>query len=116
MSPRFPWASTCLLLIFANVASAVPRQRLLMDFSWRFHLGDPPDAAQQFDFPEIADLAKMRMPDLARIPKLIAARIDPVAAHLGDSISFVQLAFPDSVWRRLDLPHDWAVELPFKPD
>ncbi|HJS43548.1 MAG TPA: glycoside hydrolase family 2 TIM barrel-domain containing protein, partial [Gemmatimonadales bacterium] len=33
--------------------------------------------------------------------------------HLGDVAGAQQLAFADSGWRRLDLPHDWSIEGPF---
>ena len=59
-----------------------PRQRLLMDFGWKFHLGDDWGAAERLD-------------------------------KAGQSAGPAQPAFDDSAWRTLNLPHDWAVELPF---
>jgi beta-galactosidase len=90
-----------------------PRERLLFDFGWKFHLGDAPDARDKFNYPEVADLSKTRLEQIgqegeANVP-------DPVATNLGGDVSFVQSDFDDSGWRALDLPHDWAVELPFDP-
>ena len=34
----------------------------------------------------------------------------------GDFLSPSNLAFDDSDWKPVDLPHDWAIELPFKND
>jgi len=42
------------------LAAGSPRERVLMDSGWQFHLGDPPDVGNQFDYPEIKDLAKTR--------------------------------------------------------
>jgi beta-galactosidase len=31
----------------------------------------------------------------------------------GEGVAYVQPGFDDSAWRRIDLPHDWAIEGPF---
>ena len=36
--------------------------------------------------------------------------------HLGDVLDAEKPGFPDQVWRRLDLPHDWSIEGSFRPD
>jgi beta-galactosidase len=36
--------------------------------------------------------------------------------HLGDADGGDDAACDDSGWRRLDLPHDWSIELPFHAD
>ena len=35
--------------------------------------------------------------------------------HLGDVPGAQTLDYKDGGWRKLDLPHDWSVELPFNP-
>jgi len=78
----------------APPASAVPgagRERLLLDFGWRFHFGHAADAARDFHFS--GNFSK-------------TGNFGPVAT----------LAFDDSDWKPVDLPHDWAVELPFQND
>ena len=35
------------------------------------------------------------------------------AGNLGEGVPYVQPGFDDSSWRRVDLPHDWAIEGPF---
>jgi len=101
------------LLSLATLAAEFPRERLLMDFNWRFHLGDAPDAGSIFDYPEVKDLAKTRLDQIGEGAKLTADLPDPVESNLGADVSFVKPGFDDFAWRRLDLPHDWAVELPF---
>ncbi|MFT4248064.1 MAG: beta-galactosidase GalA, partial [Pseudomonas sp.] len=71
------------------------RERLLFDFGWRFHLGHADDPARDFNFGTFQ----------RTYAKAGANTADPA-----------MLDFDDSGWRALDLPHDWAVELPFQPD
>jgi beta-galactosidase len=71
------------------------RERLLFDFEWRFHLGHASDPAQDFGWGRSGD----------------------TFAKSGDpKMSVVRENFDDSGWRKLDLPHDWAIELPFQND
>lgn len=69
------------------------RERLLLDFGWRFHLGNASDHRKDFDFG-----APAREGTFAK-----ASFVAPVTSD----------NFDDSGWRVVDLPHDWAVELPF---
>jgi beta-galactosidase len=95
------------------LANAAPRERVLLDFGWQFHLGDSPDAGSQFDYPEFTRLDKTRPDDDKQEATNAPLRADAAAVNLGRAVSFVQPGFDDSGWRTLDLPHDWAVELPF---
>ncbi len=76
-----------------------PRQRLLLDFGWRFHLGNANDAAKDFRYG-----APMREGTFAK------AGQNWLHNPPDDSL---QHSFDDSAWRVVDVPHDWAVELPF---
>ena len=70
------------------------RERLLLDFGWRFHLGNADDLTQDFGF----------------------GRGGNQDSEYGKSGSLFQPSrgnFDDSAWRAVNLPHDWAVELPF---
>ena len=68
------------------------REHLLMDFGWRFAFGHPADAKKDFNNGTgyFSYFAK---------------------ASYGDGAAAKD--FDDRSWRKLDLPHDWAVELPF---
>jgi beta-galactosidase len=107
------------LLPVARGETAAVRERLLLDFGWRFHQDDPEDAIDNgtniFDYPEPGTLDKTRTRDLIAAAELAANRADPVAINLGGKVSFVQPGFEARSWRELDVPHDWAVELPFDP-
>src|SRR5438552_9892197 len=79
-------------------ASAKPgagRERLLLDFGWRFHFGNANDAAKDFGF---------------------GAGQSGNFQKTGNFLGASSLAFDDGDWRAVDLPHDWAIELPFVND
>lgn len=87
------WLSlTAALLLVppAHAQTSSPRERLLMDFNWRFHPGNLDDPKQDFRYGTGQALAK-------------ASRS---AAPSG-------VRFDDHDWTAVNLPHDWAVELPF---
>ncbi len=71
------------------------RERLLLDFGWRFHFGHASNPAEDFGFGD------GRSGNFQKT---------------GNFITASALAFDDSGWRPVDLPHDWAVELPFQND
>jgi beta-galactosidase len=73
--------SNCNIATFAAETDS-PRERLPLDFGWKFYLGNP--------WGDVINLAKA-----------------------GDNGGPAKPNFSDSDWRTVDLPHDWAVELPF---
>ncbi len=78
----------------AEALSAVaPREHFLFDFGWKFQFGHGSDPARDLGFGSKQD-------DFAKT---------------GD-FKFATEKFDDSKWRALNLPHDWAVELPFVRD
>jgi beta-galactosidase len=123
--PHFKLATAfCILTFvgFASDANAAPRERTLIDSGWRFQLGDPPDVLTNAAetnvtyYPEIPDLAKLQSSEVSGTTSetyMETLRADPVATHMGENVSVVKTNFNDSSWRSLNLPHDWAVELPF---
>ncbi|HAO79125.1 MAG TPA: beta-galactosidase [Verrucomicrobia subdivision 3 bacterium] len=70
------------------------RERLLMDFGWRFAFGHATDSAKDFD------------PDPAGTGFSYFAKA-------GTAAGAAAADFDDRGWRTLNLPHDWAVEVPF---
>jgi beta-galactosidase len=95
---RSAWARTAALLgepqMSDRAPSAMtPREKLLFDFGWKFIFGNGTDPAKDLGFGYgQGDFAKT-----------------------GD-FDFAKAKFDDSKWRELNLPHDWAVELPFVHD
>ncbi len=78
----------------AEALSAVaPREHLLFDFGWKFFQGHASDPLRDLGFGKgQGDFAK------------------------SGEFWFATSKFDDSKWRDLNLPHDWAVELPFVRD
>lgn len=75
-----------------NDLSGKGREHLLMDFGWRFALGNAKNFKKDYSngTSYFTYLAK---------------------TGYGDGAAAQQ--FEDRTWREVDLPHDWAVELPF---
>ena len=66
------------------------REKLLMDFGWRFHLGDLCLMKNDFEYGS-----------------------GMVFAKSGDAVEPDKISFNDSSWQKINLPHDWAVGLKF---
>jgi len=75
--------------------TATERERLLLDFGWRFHLGNADDPSKDFG------LGLGSSGDFQKT---------------GNFLPASNIAFDDGDWTPIDLPHDWAVELPFAND
>ncbi len=77
-----------------NVVEIWPQNRLLLDFGWRFHFGHANDPAKDFGYG--------------------AQNREATFAKSGAFPPVTRANFDDSGWQAVDLPHDWAVELPFE--
>jgi beta-galactosidase len=66
-----------------------------LDFGWRFHFGHADDPAKDFRF------GGGRAGNFQKT---------------GNFLPAGALGFDESDWQAVDLPHDWAVELPFEND
>jgi beta-galactosidase len=65
-----------------------PRLHLLLDRNWRFTLGNAADPSKDLGFDGPDDFSKQKT-----------------------KFKFARPEFDDSRWRKLDLPHDWGIEL-----
>ncbi len=81
------------LLIAFLLSSLIVRSQTKINFDegWKFHFGHAGDPAKDFNYGIPAIFSK-------------SGKTDQTALALN---------FDDKAWRSLDLPHDWAVELPF---
>ncbi len=107
-------AGSFLIAVAGARAADNPREHLLLDQHWRFHLGDEADVGHTLDYPEASDLMKVRTADLGE-PGEVGSEAGGCSgdAILGEQLQFVRGDFDASGWRELNLPHDWVVELPF---
>jgi beta-galactosidase len=78
------------LLLWLHPTSQA-QTRISLDEDWRFHFGHAANPEKDFNY----GLANI----FSKSGKATGTAMDP--------------SFNDSSWRRLNLPHDWAVELPF---
>ena len=87
-------------LLFLNVSgqksffaeTTTGREHLFMDFGWRFALGHACDAEKDFNH---------------------GTGYFSYFAKTGFGDGPAAFGFDDRAWRKINLPHDWAVELPF---
>jgi beta-galactosidase len=91
-----------------------PRERLCFNDDWRFCKGDPPDAAGTLSW----DKVKARINETGNFlkRKAPAGAAAPSGDGPGAGISYTREDFDDSAWRKLDLPHDWGIDGPFRQD
>jgi beta-galactosidase len=83
-------------LLHAKEMEAMPkagRERIRPDQGWRFSLGNAADVSKDFGYGAMA-------------------RERPFSKQ-GQFSKVTSEEFDDTSWRLVDLPHDWAVELPF---
>ena len=84
-----------LLVAFAFVSmitySQNNREKILLDDDWKFHLGNAADVKKDFNY-----------------------GIETIFAKAGEAGNTAFAPnFKDNDWRTVQIPHDWAVELPF---
>lgn len=79
-------------LVLPLIVCAQPRKKINFDRDWKFHLGHAADASKDFNYSITTIFSKSG--------KAENTAIDP--------------RFNDKDWCSLNLPHDWAVELPFE--
>jgi beta-galactosidase len=79
------------VFLTAGITLHAQRQHNNFDEDWKFHFGNAADPSKDFNYG-------------------ISTIFSKTGAASGTAID---PRFKDSAWRQLDLPHDWAVELPF---
>lgn len=81
----------CLIVSIRLDSQSSPRQHICLDQDWKFRFGHAANPEKDFNY-GIATI-------FSKSGGAYNTAIDP--------------GYNDSTWRTLDLPHDWAVELPF---
>ncbi len=90
---RSAWARATPHESRSTSTAVLPREQLLFGFGWKFKFGHGTDPSKDLGF-------GFGQGDFAKTGEF----------------AFAKAGFDDSAWRTLDLPHDWAVELPFTDD
>ena len=122
-------------------AQAAPRERISLNNDWRFTKDDPTNVSSKELLYDVRPVARgedqrERLAEATSDAEKLAAANHPVLkpwilpsgnafikdsakrfarpdGNPGGDIACVQNSFDDSGWRKLNLPHDWAIEGPF---
>jgi len=96
-------------------AGAEPvRERIPFNADWRFVRHDPAGVDGRLEYLAIRDWVMATGTDLIAAGQPRPER--PTGVEPGAGVAYVQPDFDDRGWRRLDLPHDWAIEGPFSQE
>jgi beta-galactosidase len=99
-----------LALAITGYSAGSPRERLLINDDWRFAKGDPPDNKTNLQYDAVkAWLLPAGNYFLSDANK----QLQRPEGNLGSDVAYVAPIFDDSSWRKVNLPHDYAIEGPF---
>jgi beta-galactosidase len=114
---RLPSLLVCLLLLLPvsvpAAEDAAPRERVSFNTGWLFTQTDAQWILGQFDY---ASAKPWMLAGASQLLGPTSPRTARPRGNFGGDLSHVQLGYDDSGWRKLDLPHDWGVEGPFKQE
>ncbi|MEO5564821.1 MAG: beta-galactosidase GalA [Chitinophagaceae bacterium] len=79
-------------LFISSFSFSQIRKKTNIDDNWKFHFGHAADPTKDFNYSITTIFSKSG----------------------GAARTAIDARFTDTTWRTLDLPHDWAVELPFE--
>ncbi|WP_426161938.1 DUF4982 domain-containing protein [Pseudoduganella sp. R-34] len=132
--------ASLLLWAVALLAAAAPRERLSINAGWRFTMSDPAgtSASLRYDgrpevkasedgkaadaVPQAAALAAAAQEQVLKpwiLPSGNAFISDPARRHRRPAqepqldVAYLKPGYDDGAWKRVDLPHDWAIAGPF---
>jgi len=123
LSRLFPCHTGTTGLLFAAMLIAVPararaagtlsrRERISFNADWRFIKGDPVGSEGKLSYETLKPWLLATGAELS----LNATAPSRPEGNPGSAVAYTQPAFDDAAWRKLNLPHDWGVEGPFKQE
>ena len=83
--------SVLIIFFLFAITNVMAQEKISLDEDWKFHFGHAANVEKDFDYSKTALLHKSNV---------YATKI-------------VHPKFIDSTWQKINVPHDWAVELPF---
>jgi len=89
-----------------------PRERLSFNSGWLFAKGDPPGVEDKLSY-------KTLLPWLLTAGVEFSSNVNSAirpAGNPGADVPCTSAGYDDSSWRKLNLPHDWGIEGPFKQE
>ena len=98
-----------------SAAEESPSRRVSFNAGWRFIKDDPADAKGKLAYTDVRPFMVRGWEEFHRAPTTVPA---PAIERqkLGEDVPYTRGDFDDSQWRKLDLPHDWGIEGPFKQE
>ncbi|HQU85285.1 MAG TPA: beta-galactosidase GalB [Pyrinomonadaceae bacterium] len=108
MKNRRIFFSLFVLVFFALSLSAQMRERLSFNEDWRFSKDDPKGAEGVLHYEKIKDWVRASGNEFVLTSD--AVKSARPSGNLGENVEFTRKDFNDSAWRKLNLPHDWAIE------
>jgi beta-galactosidase len=125
-------AGVVTVLFLTGCHPAVSRKRISINDDWRFTKGDPEGITADLTYPRArrergvdantpqpsptSGIAAYILPTGNAFIADPAKRYTRPEGNYGGDIPYVSLSFDDSSWRQLDLPHDFGIEGPFRPN
>jgi beta-galactosidase len=109
-------AATTLLLSgstsgFAEDVSV--RERISLDTDWRFLKEDPAPDGDLLSYSNVKPWMLATGTEFTQ-GAAAAAKVRPPGNPGGGAIALAEYGYNDRAWRLVNLPHDWAIEGPFK--
>lgn len=107
----------CLLFLISAAGVAArknnaPREQQLFNDDWLFQKNDPVDAQGKLAYEKIKDWVLAGGNEFVLTPGAVKwARPN---GNMGEDVAYTKKDFDDSAWRKLNLPHDWAIEGDFQ--
>ena len=130
-----------LVFIETRSGAALGRERISINDDWRFTKGDPTNINSKSLLYDVRPVSRgedqrERLAEVTEDASKVAATGQPVLkpwilpsgnrfikdpaqrfvrpeGNPGGDVAYVQSSFDDSGWRKLNLPHDWAIAGPF---
>ena len=111
--PIRKWAVFSILIMSACIAQA-GRERLSFNDGWLFTKDDPAGTGETLAY---KNLKPWLLPSAAKFTKAgDVANAKRPEGNVGADVAYTQSIFDDNAWRKVTLPHDWAIEGPFKQE
>jgi beta-galactosidase len=99
-----------LFIGYVDASAASPRTRLLINDDWRFAKGDPPSIKTSLHY---STVKSWLLPAGNSFRSDSTKRVERPDGNPGGDVAYAAPDFDDSSWRKINLPHDYAIEGPF---
>ena len=115
LGSRELWSRLSLALLAFALHSATARERLSFNEGWLFAKDDPAGTGDALSYTRQKPWLLPSATSFTRNNTNVASA-KPPEDNIGADVAYTQPGFDDRAWRKLNLPHDWAIEGPFKQE